>query len=225
MVSIAFIGLLSGFAQNPGAALFSKVRTAHGGASIDAIKTYYEKAVLFIGTGAEASKLTVVSKVDFSKKWIRIEYYDGSTLIRILQVAKGKNLQWGIGEKTTTLEPNAREELSAGFSRTWYVMRNKPTTKVLGALVLADSKGTGLQLTTNKVKTIFLVDNKNHLIGERYISGGSETTLTYSRLTLVGRVLIPFQADIYADGKFFARARVQIAKINPVLSDKTFNMP
>ncbi len=102
---IVFLACLSplGLAQvaSEAARILDKIRLAHGGAALAALRTYQETATLTTFSGPETERtLTVVSYVDFTQNRLRIEYKDGSQLIQVIQVSPSGGDLERLGGKT-----------------------------------------------------------------------------------------------------------------------------
>ena len=228
LVGVCF--LLLGFAQENATQLLGKVRTAHGGAVLANLKTYQETAKLLTYAGsAPGARLTVVSYVDFVGSRLRVEYRDGNTLIQILQITPGTAQSWDAQGGTRPLGEEIAKDIQSGLYQSWYGLRfgaeGRDEVKLEGERTFADVKGQAVSVTTKGVQTTYLVNDKYQLIGERYSGSQGQTTVVYDDLRSVGGVWIPFKARIYADGRIFAEAMIQSAKVNAALGANTFRMP
>ncbi len=215
----------------PGAAqLLEKMRQAHGGAALAGLRTYQETATLITFSEPEPMhRITVVSYVDFSAEWLRVEYRDGPRLIQVLQVGPEGGQSWSVFSGRKPLQAELARELRQGLYQTWYGLRlggsGREVARLEGRQTFAEASGQAVVVRTRGAQTTYLVDEQNRLIAERYQSSQGLLTVRYTDLRRVSGLLIPFQARLYADGNLFAEVQVKEAQINPPLSPETFRMP
>lgn len=231
---IVFLACLSplGLAQvaSEAARILDKIRLAHGGAALAALRTYQETATLTTFSGPETERtLTVVSYVDFTQNRLRIEYKDGSQLIQVIQVSPSGGETWSALGGKKPLEPAFAQELRQGLYQTWYGLRlggsGREMAQILGKRTFGDVDGWAVAVRTQSSQTTYLVNAQNQLIAERYESAQGPITVLYADLRRVSGVLIPFRARLYTNGVLFAEARVRRALVNPPLDPGTFRLP
>lgn len=212
------------------AQLLEKMRQAHGGQALANLRTYQETATLTTFSGPQPeNQLTVVSFVDFPSQRLRVEYRDGANLIQVIQVSPAGGQSWSAISGSKALEPELAQELRSGLFQTWYGLRFGGTRRELARLegrhTFGDVTGQAVVVSTQGSKTTYLVGAQNQLVAERYQNSQGQLTVLYSDLRMVSGIRIPFSARLYADGILFAEARVQGARVNPVLKPETFRMP
>ncbi|RDI96497.1 hypothetical protein DV704_01370 [Meiothermus sp. QL-1] len=212
------------------ARMLDRMRLAHGGAALAGLRTYQETATLttFAGPAPERS-LTVVSYVDFTRGWLRLEYRDGTRPIQILQVTPSGGESWSMEGGRRRLEPDFARELRRGLHQTWYGLRlggsGREMAQLLGQRTFGDLTGWALVVRTQGSQTTYLVDRQNRLLAERYESQQGQLTVLYADWRVVGGVRIPFRARLYSEGVLFAEVRVREALVNPPLGPETFRLP
>ena len=208
--------------------LLEKARLAHGGSALENLKFYRETTdvTYYAPNGNPAIQITALTTADFAGERLRLEVYQGETLLEIDQVTPADAWSWTKQSGTIKLPNIQARLLRESLYQGWYGLRfggNRDAATVDGAQGFADQKGQAVTATTRGVKAAYLFDLSGLLIAEKsQIPQVGEIVTVYSAYRTVDGVQIPFQGIGYVGTKKFFQASVKTALINPALSDADF---
>jgi hypothetical protein len=209
--------------------LLDKARLAHGGSALENLKLYRETTdvTYYAPNGNPAVQITAVSTADFSGERLRLEVFQGETLIEIDQVAPTEAWSWTKQTGTINLPNVQARPLRESLYQGWYGLRfggkNRDAVSLDGAQGFADQKGQAVTVTTRGVKATYLLSPDGLLMAEKsQLPQVGEIVTVYGAYQTVDGVQIPFEGVGYVGTKKFFMAKVRNAKVNPALSDADF---
>ncbi len=208
--------------------LLEKARLAHGGSALENLKFYRETTdvTYYAPNGDPAIRITALTTADFAGERLRLEVYQGQTLLEIDQVTPADAWSWTKQSGTIKLPNVQASPLRESLYQGWYGLRfggDREAATVDGAQAFADQKGQAVNATTHGVKAAYLFDPNGLLIAEKsQIPQVGEIVTVYSAYRTVDGIQIPFQGIGYVATKKFFQASVETAVINPALTDADF---
>jgi hypothetical protein len=229
-VLVCIFSLVFAQSQIEALRLLEQAREAHGGQVLANLKTYQEKSRLTSFQGGQvARELTIVSYVDFVSQRLRIEYYDGNTLVTFYQVGPKEAVAWSQTEGKDSLGADQAQEFRSGMLQNWYGLRlggsERESARLEGTLSFGTATGRAVAVKTLGVKTTYLFNAQNQLIAERYGADRDLITIIYGDTRPVGGLKIPHKVELFSQGVLTAEAKVVEARINPTFTAQTFKAP
>jgi hypothetical protein len=188
-----------------------KLRTKHGGAAIDQLKSVTVEATL---QGLDLRAIT-----DYNREWTRLETRQNGKLIMVEQLEGNSGWQWVKGKKTALDAPRVKE-LKAGFSAGLAGLRTSKIAQLNTGTVRKEKSGFSLTYSSGGVEMALLSTDDFKLIGEAKQTATGFLGITYEDFRNVNGVLLPF-TEKHTDGKTTMTVRISKIEINKA-SDADF---
>ncbi|MGL5001340.1 MAG: hypothetical protein ACRDAM_00190 [Casimicrobium sp.] len=226
------------------AALREKSIQAHGGKTLENLKTYREDfsinaSVLGIGV----YNLRLKSTVDFVNERGRIEFYNNGTLESITQLSKQGTMSWskkdGTKSQKSTRGPDEEFTFSTPFKSgvlgllaTGKIKEERVTSNP--NLEIEGVRGAALIRTGKQYEVTYLFDANGALLLEQAKYQGEKpdqrvvSSLIYNKFKMVEGVRVPVAAAIRSSqmpGLASASMEVKSVDVNPALTEADFKMP
>jgi hypothetical protein len=210
--------------------LFEKAKAAHGGAALDALKTYRDNGTVEVYEGGQLfTRATFVQKYDFVAGTIRIEILLNGKLALIRQASKVKAWEWTPQSGAELLDPTTAQSLREGLSQWPFSLRAKGTdlkeATYDGRVELKGVRGDSITFKLNGVLNNFLIAENGVVFGARIVQDDILAETQFSDLRVVSGIKLPFQTKTNNDGVLVLNLQMAAAQINPVFTTADFAQP
>ncbi|MCG2615350.1 hypothetical protein LZZ85_13705 [Terrimonas sp. NA20] len=184
--------------------LTEKMRSAHGAAAIDQLKSVTVEATL--------QGLALKAVTDYSREWTRLETRQNGKLIMVEQLEGNSGWQWLKGKKTT-LNDQRVKELKAGFSAGLAGLRKSKIQQLNTGTVKKQKSGFSLTYSSDGVEMVLICTDDFRIIGEAKQTATVFQGITYEDFRDVNGVLLPF-TEKHTDGKTTMTVRISKIEVN-----------
>jgi hypothetical protein len=230
--SLAFgIAITSSVAQDGAAQVFERAKVAHGGAAVEAIKTYSDTGTLnFYQNGQLAAKFAYSQKYDFTSFTARIEVSLEGQPVVIQQVSKSVAWQWSPQSGVVSLPDAQAKPIRDSFYQGFFALRAKTADltdlKSDGLVKLSDTvSGPGISFKLNGVTTSLVTGNDGVILGGKAVVNGATIVTVQGDNRVVGGIKLPFSVQSSSDGQPVTELQTSAAQINSVFTDADFAQP
>ncbi|MEN0055349.1 MAG: hypothetical protein AAGC65_16860 [Mucilaginibacter sp.] len=202
--------------NNDAKTLLLKANIAHGGHSLDTIKTMRYSAMI-MGVKAE-------SYIDVNNQKLRIELWDNDNLVSVEQLDGNNSWRWLQGKKAP-IPPNRIAEMKSTFYSGLLGLR-KPALNQMQVLNMQKLKNNTYSVLgrLNGNDYIFAINSQNLLVAEANKTSGRTSVSALADLRLVQGVMIPFKETVTTGFKKLV-IEYNDFEINPRIDNNKWDAP
>jgi hypothetical protein len=212
-------------------ALFEKAKAAHGGAALDALKTYRESGIVELYQGGQLStRAAYVQKYDLVAGTVRIEIALNGKLTLIQQASKVKAWQWTTQSGAVLLDAVTAQFLREGLNQWPFSLRAKSAdlreATYDGRVELKKGmSGDSISFKLNGSLNNFVIADSGVVLGTKTVQSDILVVNEFNDLRVVSGIKLPFQIKINNDGVQVVNLQTATAQINPLFTAADFAQP
>lgn len=197
--------------------LLKKAYRAHGGKFLDEVATFRMEGMM--------NRFKVVVTVDFSRRWVRNEFYQGNKLLMLEQLEGDRGWQTEQGNRSVMTADRVKDIQYSLITGIWGLRQNnQKNVTVLKTERNTNSGGVNVFVRIKGQDYVWMFDERNRMIGEGTVVNGVQQMEASTDFRTVSNIVIPFTQSDQTGAQNFTIKWNRVV-INLPLTEKDWSEP